>query len=141
MKIKQLSVFLENKAGKLCEITKSLAVEEINLLALNIAETSDYGVLRIITDNTEKTEKILKKNGFIVSITEVIAVAVNHKPGALNSVLEIAEKNNINIEYMYSAYAGKNGCTYMVFKVKNIDGFISVIRECGFRVLNQEDLY
>ena len=104
--IQQLSVFLENKPGTLLEVTKMLAEKEIDLRALSLADTKDFGILRIIADNNETALKALQDAGFIVSITPVIAVAMKDAPGGLSSVVEVL-KNEINIEYLYAFISRK----------------------------------
>ena len=123
MKIKQISLFLENRAGQLLEITNILAENGINMKALNIAETSDYGVLRLIVDDADKTSAVLKDNGMIVITSTVSAVAVPDRMGGLNELLEVISKSDISIEYMYSAFGQKDGVAYMIFKVDDIDKF------------------
>jgi len=109
MKIKQISIFLENKQGRLAAVTKLLAEEGVNIRALSIADTSDFGILRLIVNEPDKAYKVLKEQGFTVSMTEVIGVAMSDEPGGLAGVMEILEKRQVNIEYLYafvgSAYA------------------------------------
>ena len=102
MKVEQISIFLENKAGRLAEVTRILGKGGINIRALSLADTSDFGILRLIVNDHEKAKQILKDNGFTVGRTEVIAVEVEDRPGGLNSILEILFKANINVEYMYA---------------------------------------
>lgn len=140
MSISQISVFLENRAGQLSEIIKLLSDNKIDLKALNIAETADYGILRIICDDSEKTIDLLKSNGFIVTETSVVAAAVPHKSGGLSSLLNIVSEENIDIEYMYSVFGQKDGLAYMIFKVKDVDSFISVLKKYFIKIANSSDL-
>ena len=109
MAITQISVFLENRAGQLSEITKILSDNNIDLKALNIAETADYGILRIISDDCNEAAKLLRNNGFIVTQTPVVAAAVPNKAGGLNELLNIISNEDIDIEYMYSVFGQKDG--------------------------------
>ena len=129
MSITQISIFLENRAGQLSEITKILSENSIDLKALNIAETADYGILRIISDDSDKAAKLLRDNGFIVTETPVAAAAVPNKAGGLNDLLNIISKEEIDIEYMYSVFGQKDGLAYMIFKVKDVEAFISVLEK------------
>ena len=117
MNVTQISVFLENRAGQLSNITKVLSENNIDLRAINIAETQDYGVLRIIPADAQKASAVLLENGFIMAMTPVIAVAVPDRPGGLNSLLDALASENIGIEYMYSVFSSKNGESIMVLQV------------------------
>jgi len=107
MSVKQISVFLENKKGRLAEVTKTLFHEKINIRALSLADTADFGVLRIIVDNPERSLTVLKSHGFVAQVTEVIAVEVEDRPGGLSQILEVLDQDNVNVEYMY-AYVEKS---------------------------------
>ena len=117
MMIQQLSVFLENRAGQLCEVTELLARNHVDMQALNIAETADYGVLRLIVDAPEKAASLLKEEGFIVRETAVVQAPVPDRPGGLNAVLLAIADAEIDIEYMYSVLGQKEGLANMVFRV------------------------
>lgn len=140
MSISQISVFLENRAGQLSEITKLLSDNNIDLKALNIAETADYGIIRLISDDSDEAAKLLRNNGFIVTETPVAAAAVPNKAGGLNELLNIISKENIDIEYMYSVFGQKDGLAYMIFKVKDVDGFTSVLQKNSVVVASGADL-
>ncbi|HAS37598.1 MAG TPA: amino acid-binding protein [Ruminococcaceae bacterium] len=140
MAITQISVFLENRAGQLSEITKILSDNNIDLKALNIAETADYGILRIISDDCNEAAKLLRNNGFIVTETPVVAAAVPNKAGGLNELLNIISNEDIDIEYMYSVFGQKDGLAYMIFKVKDVDIFTSVLKKYFVVVANENDL-
>lgn len=140
MSITQISIFLENRAGQLSEITKILSENSIDLKALNIAETADYGILRIISDDSDKAAKLLRDNGFIVTETPVAAAAVPNKAGGLNDLLNIISKEEIDIEYMYSVFGQKDGLAYMIFKVKDVEAFISVLEKYFVTVADNSDL-
>lgn len=140
MSITQISVFLENRAGQLSEITKLLSDNNIDLKALNIAETADYGIIRLISDDSDEAAKLLRNNGFIVTETSVAAAAVPNKAGGLNELLNIISKEDIDIEYMYSVFGQKDGLAYMIFKVKDVDGFVSVLEKNSVVVADGSDL-
>ncbi|MBE6711998.1 MAG: ACT domain-containing protein [Ruminococcaceae bacterium] len=138
--IHQISVFLENRAGSLSEITRILADSGINLRALSIAETSDYGVLRIIADDTEKATEILLEKGCILSKTPVFVVAVPDEPAGLSKVLELLAEKNVDIEYMYSLFTHQNGKAFMVFRLADEEGFRGVIEDHGLALATPEEV-
>ncbi|NTU54425.1 MAG: ACT domain-containing protein [Chlorobiaceae bacterium] len=114
MIIRQLSVFLENRAGRLTELTGILADNGINISAFSIADTTDFGVLRVITSNPELAEKVLKEQGFAVKITDVIGIIMHNKPGALHHALQILTDNGISIEYMYAFTSAEGQATAVI---------------------------
>ena len=125
MTLQQLSVFLENRAGQLCEVTELLAENHVDMQALNIAETADYGVLRLIVDAPQRAAALLRDNGFILRETTVVQAPVPDRPGGLNFVLRAVA--DADIEYMYSVLGQKNGLAYMVFRVDDPDKLDSVL--------------
>lgn len=131
MALQQISVFLENRAGQLAEITGVLAEKGIDLRALHISETSDYGVLRLIASDSEKAAEVLKADGFLVSLTTVAAVSVPDKPGGLCSLLRLLADNGIDVSYMYSVFGQDNGLAHMVFKVRDIDALEQLLAAHG----------
>ena len=136
----QITVFLENRAGQLAEITGVLAQKGIDLRAINIAETSDYGVLRLIADNPQAAATTLLEQGFILSMTPVVAVSVPDQPGGLAKVLDVLAKENIDVEYMYSVFGQVNGLAHMVFRVADTDKLISVLKDNGLEPISSENL-
>lgn len=140
MTIHQISVFLENRAGQLAEITQILAENGIDMRAISIAETADYGVLRMIVDNSEKTTSILLSKGFILSMTPVLAVAVPDAPGGLAPVLKLLAEGNIDIEYMYSLFTHREGKAYMVFRVSDEEKFVKLLASNGMETVSNEEL-
>lgn len=141
MKVKQISVFLENKSGRLATVTKVLGDNNINIRALSIADTTDFGILRLIVNDPGKAWEILKQNDFTVSETEIIAVQVGDRPGGLAAILQILDKLQINIEYMY-AFVGKSGSdAVVVFRVEDIDRAIVLLQESGVNLLSGKDIY
>ena len=141
MKVKQISVFLENKSGRLAMVTKVLGNNGINIRALSIADTADFGILRLIVDDPDKACQILKANEFTVSETEIIAVQVPDKPGGLGGILETLEECKVNIEYMY-AFVGRSGeNAVVVFRVEDIDRAIKLLQESGIKLMDGKEIY
>ncbi|HXL04154.1 MAG: ACT domain-containing protein [Firmicutes bacterium] len=141
MKAKQLSIFLENKVGRLAEVTDVLGDKDINIRALSLADTSDFGVLRLIVDDPDRAEKALREDGYTVSITEVIAVKVPDKPGGLSRVLKSFADLEVNVEYMY-AFAGKNGDNaVVVFRVDDPERAIPILQQHGVALLTEDEIY
>lgn len=134
MSVNQISIFLENRTGQLAEITGLLAKNNINLRAISIAETTDYGILRVIVDDSSVAAKALFEEGCILSMTPVLAVAVPDKPAGLNELLEIFAKGEIAIDYMYSLLAPNAEQAYMIFRVQE------EAKEKLIVLLNQHDI-
>lgn len=130
MFIKQISIFLENKRGRLAEVTRILGENQIDINALSIADTADFGILRLIVDQPQKAHEILEQNGFAVSINEVIAIEVEHKPGGLSKALAVLNANDIGIEYMYAFVGNSESKNAMVIlRVENVDRAIQVLKD------------
>ena len=125
----QISVFLENRAGQFAEITGILAENQIDLRAISIAETTDYGVLRMIVDNAEKATSILMQHGYLMSMTPVLVIAVPDQPGGVAPVLATLAEGNIDIEYMYSLFTHKEGKSYIVFRVAENEKFVELLKK------------
>ena len=140
MTIHQISVFLENRAGQLAEITKVLADSGIDMRAISIAETADYGVLRLIVDQPQKTTATLLEHGFVLSMTPVTVVAVPDQPGGLAPVLQLVAEGSIDIEYMYSLFTHTEGRAYMVFRVSDDEKFTALLQEHGIAAVSSEEL-
>ena len=128
MTIQQISVFLENRAGQLSEITAILAGEGINMRALHIAETADYGVLRMIVDRPQRAASLLLEHGLILSMTPVLAVVVPDEPGALGKILALLARENIDVEYVYSVFGQVQGQACMIFRVADAVGLASLLQ-------------
>ena len=141
MKVEQISVFLENKTGRLSEVTTILAEAKVNIRALALADTSDFGVLRLIVDNIELANDVLKENGFTVGKTEVLAAEVDDQPGGLNRILDILKDQAINVEYMYAYVSHTGRDAVMIFRFDNIEGAAKVLAENGVTVIDGEKLY
>ena len=139
MAIQQISVFVENQPGKLVEIVKPIADAGLNIRALSIADTKDFGILRMITSDTPKTKEVLS-NDTVVNTTEVIAVKMADRPGALYKVIDILSKAGINIEYMYAFTASDALGAYVVFRVDDVPQAQELIDKNGLKSLNDEDV-
>ena len=135
MKIKQLSIFLENKAGRLAHIINTLGEVNINIRAISLADTSDFGILRLVVDDTQHARQRLKDRGFTVSITEVIAVEVQDKPGELGRILAIVEEAGLNVEYVYGPISNKGDSAILILRFEEIDKAIETMASHGVRVL------
>ena len=140
MNVRQISVFLENREGQLAAITRILADNQIDLRAISIAETSDYGVLRLIVDDAQKATDILLGHGYILSMTPVCVVEVPDAVGGLAPVLELLAQAHIDIEYMYSLFTHKDGKAYMVFRVDDDEQFAAKLAEKGLHLCGKEEL-
>ena len=140
MNILQISVFLENRAGQLAEITRLLAEEGVDIRALSIAETADYGLARMIVSNAHTASDALLHHGDILSMTPVYAVEVPDSPGGLAELLGLLADNNIDVEYMYSLFFHEPGKACMVLRVTNEPMFLSVLGDNRIRGLGREEL-
>ena len=140
MAVNQISVFLENRNGQLAEITGLLAENKINLRAISIAETSDYGVLRLIADDSEKATNVLLANGNIINMNPVTVVSVPDEPAGLSELLKLLSAGNISIEYMYSLFTHQNDKAYMVFRVSDYDNFIELLSKHGLTPVSSAEL-
>ncbi len=139
MVAKQLSIFLENKSGRLTEVTEVLAKENINLSALCIAENADFGILRGIVSEPDKAYKVLKENHFAVNITDVVGISCPNVPGALAKVLEYLSAAGVFIEYMYSF--ANNNIANVIIRPNNMDKCLNVLKEKKVDLLAASDLY
>ena len=140
MAVNQISVFLENRNGQLAEITGLLAENKINLRAISIAETADYGVLRLIADDCEKATSVLLANGNIINMNPVTVVAVPDEPAGLSELLKLLSAGDISIEYMYSLFTHQNDKAYMVFRVTDYDNFIELLSKHGLTPISSAEL-
>ncbi|TFG49155.1 MAG: ACT domain-containing protein [Candidatus Brocadiia bacterium] len=140
MKITQISVFLENRKGRLCEVCTLLGANNINIRALTIAETETFGVLRIVVDKSDEALKILKANNFAANITDVVAVEVSDKPGGLASILKLFADNGVNIEYMYGFVEKFSDKALLVFRFENTDVAQKILSGKGVKVVTEEEI-
>ena len=140
MNIHQISVFLENRTGQLAEITRLLASNGIDIRALSIAETSDYGLARMIVDDSHKASTILLNHGDILSMTPVWAVEVPDRPGGLAEVLGVLAENHVDVEYMYSLFTHREGHAYMVMRISDEPRFLSTLGDRKIHIVSNEEL-
>ena len=140
MSVKQISVFIENKKGKLAEATRYIANHDINLKALSIADTQDFGILRIICEDPDKAITALGDEGYICNVTDVLAVAISDKPGSLAGIREVLAEANVIVEYTYAFLSAKTGA-YMIFRVDDNQTAAAALAGAGIKTANQEDLF
>ena len=140
MNIHQISVFLENRTGQLAEITRLLADNDIDLRAISIAETADYGLARMIVDDSHKASAILLEHGDILSMTPVWAVEVPDRPGGLAEVLAVLAENHVDVEYMYSLFAHQEGKAYMVMRIHDEPRFLSALGDRKIKIMTKAEL-
>ena len=131
MTIRQISVFIENKQGVLVAVASALSNAGVDVRALSLADTQDFGVLRMIVEDTDKAKKALTEAGFVSSITEVLAAEVPDEPGAMSHILEKIAETGLNIEYMYAFVSPKNKKAYIVLRIKDIDGALVTLKDKG----------
>ncbi len=140
MAVKQISAFVENKPGQLAKFTEVLNNHGIDMRALSLAETEDFGIVRIITDDSYKTACVLKDEGYIFSITPVLAVEIPDTPGGLYKVLSVLKEQGINVEYTYAFTARKQDVAYMIFRVTDNDAAAEILRKNGISLLELDDI-
>ena len=140
MNIHQITVFLENRTGQLAEITKLLADEHVDIRAISIAEASDYGLVRMIVDDSHKASAILLQHGDILSMTPVWAVEVPDRPSGLADLLAVLSENHVDVEYMCSLFTNKSGHAYMVLRISDEPRFLSALGEKQIKVMSKDDL-
>ena len=140
MNIHQISVFLENRAGQLAEITRLLAENHIDIRAISIAETADYGLARMIVDDAYKASSILLQHGDILSMTPVWAVEVPDRPAGLAELLAVLSDAHVDVEYMYSLFAHKDGYAYMVLRISDEPRFLSALGEHNIKIMSKDEL-
>ena len=141
MRVEQISVFLENRAGRLAEITRVLGEAGVNIRALSLADTSDFGILRLIVSDNDKAKAALKERGFTVGKTNVVAVEVEDKPGGLNRILELLSNQSINVEYMYAFVQHSGEDAVIIFRFDDIDKAVNLLRENNIKVLEGKTVY
>ena len=141
MLVQQISVFMENKLGRLAEVTKILGENNIDISALSIADTTDFGILRLIVNKPEEAERILRENGFTVRCTDVIAIAISDKPGGLSLALDILDKVSISIEYMYAFVGKAKDEALVILRVESPDKAVETLKKSDIRVLSSNEVY
>ena len=140
MSIKQLTVFVENRQGTMVSITETLSKHNINLRALSIAETEDFGILRLIVNDEETAEKVLRDEGYLIKITEVVGVKIGDAPGKLSAALKVLDENKINIEYLYAFMARTEKHAYVVIRVEDNDAAEAALTNAGFHLVTDADV-
>jgi hypothetical protein len=141
MKLRQLSLFLENQPGHLLAATRLLAHSDVNLETMTLADTEQFGILRMIVNDWQRAKEVLQSEGFIVKVTEVVAVVMEDRPGGLVEVLEIFEGKDLNVEYMYAFTYRQENRPVMVFRFDSPDAAVELLQEKGFRVVGDESLF
>ena len=140
MSIHQISVFLENRTGQLAEITQLLAQNHVDLRAISIAETADYGVARLIVDDCQKASGILLEHGDVLSMTPVWAVEVPDRPAGLAELLTVLAEAHVDVEYMYSLFVHKDGCAYMVLRISDEESFHKALEGTDIKIVGNDVL-
>jgi hypothetical protein len=140
MAIKQLTVFVQNRKGTVVSVTDILSENNINIRALSIAETEDFGILRLIVNDEKTAEKVLTENGYLIKTIDVLGVKIGDEPGKLNSALKVLDEANINIEYMYAFMARTEKHAYVVLRVEENEEAEAVLTNAGFKMINNADI-
>ena len=141
MIVRQLSVFLENKPGRLCAATDALAREGINLSALTLADTSEFGILRLLVDQPDRAKEILTESGVTVRLTDVLAVAMDDAPGGAVGILHLLSEAGLNIEYMYACVGRASGKAIMVIRTDDIESAANILHRGGYGDINPAEVY
>ncbi|MEW6534309.1 MAG: ACT domain-containing protein [Candidatus Auribacterota bacterium] len=141
MKVKQLSIFLENRKGRLLETTRILAENKINIRALSVAETTGFGIVRLIVEETERAYAILHDNKFTLEMTDVIAIEVDDQPGSLTRVLEVISDNGLNLEYTYAFVERNKSKAVIIARIEDTERAIQILQDNGIKTLTQKELY
>lgn len=140
MTIKQISIFIENRKNALSELTNVLATHNINIRALSLADSSDFGIARLIVDNSEQVQAALERSHYIVKVTSVIAIEIPDESGSLNKILKVLADNGRNVEYMYGFTGRKTNSAYMIIRCTDISETEKVLEKAGIRMMNQDEL-
>lgn len=141
MLIEQLSIFVENKHGRLAEITDLLRKNDIDIRAISIADTRDFGIMRLIVNKPEKAEKVFREAGCTVSLTKVIAIGINDIPGGLAGAMDILYASNISVEYMYAFISKTENMAYVILRVEENDEAVKALTKAGVKILSSQDIY
>ena len=140
MTVKQISVFVENKEGKLAEFTEFLAQHQVDMRALSLADTRDFGILRLIVQDPEQTARVLEEAGCVFSTTEVLAVEIPDEPGSFSKVLKILSEEHISVEYTYAFITPKAGSACMIFRVADNEKAAQALQKSGVSLISQQQL-
>jgi len=140
MAIKQLTVFVPNRKGTIVEVTDILAKNNVNIRALSIAETEDFGILRLIVNDEESAEKVLEEQGYLIKIVDVVGVKIGDAPGKLTAALDVLDKADINVEYLYAFMARTEKHAYVVLRVESNETAESALEKAGFHLITEADV-
>ena len=140
MAIKQLTVFVQNKKGTIVSVTDILAKNNINLRALSIADTEEFGILRLIVNDEALAEKVLKENGYLIKTVDVVGVKIGDAPGKLTAALDVLDKADINVEYLYAFMARTEKHAYVVFRVEDNSSAEKELEKAGFKLITEADI-
>jgi hypothetical protein len=140
MKLKQISIFIENRSGRLATITHMLGEAGINIRAMSLADTSDFGIFRVIVNDTEKAIQALKEAGFTISLSDVIAVKIADYPGELGKLLAALDQSDLNVEYMYAFVQKSDEFAVVIFSFEDLDQAIHSIQTSGYTILSNQDV-
>ena len=141
MKVEQISIFLENKSGRLADVTRIVGEGGINIRALTLADTSDFGILRLIVNDSSRAHEILKAAGFTVGMTEVVAIEVPDRPGGLADILDLIGDKDINVEYMYAFVEKSGDDAVVIFRFDEPDKAIAILQRNGVTIMEAEKVY
>ena len=140
MAIKQLTVFIQNKKGTVVSVTDILSKNNINLRALSIAETQDFGILRLIVNDEKAAEAVLTENGYLIKVIDVVGVKIGDEPGKLTAALDVLDKTDINVEYLYAFMARTEKHAYVVLRVEDNAVAEKVLTDAGFKMISEADI-
>jgi len=140
MAIKQLTVFVQNRKGTIVSVTDILAKNHVNIRALSIAETEDFGILRLIVNDGETAEKVLKEQGYLIKVVDVVGVKISDEPGKLTAALDVLDKADINVEYLYAFMTRTEKHAYVVLRVENNEAAESALANAGFKLITEADV-
>ena len=140
MSIKQLTVFVENKQGTLVAVTDTLSKNDINLRALSVAETQDFGMLRLIVNDTATAEKVLAKEGYLIKVNDVVGVKIGDTPGKLSAALKVLDDNKINMDYLYAFMSRTEKHAYVVIRVEDNNAAEKALEDAGFHIITEADV-
>ena len=140
MAIKQLTVFVQNRKGTIVSVTDILAKNDINIRALSIAETEDFGILRLIVNDETKAEKVLEEQGYLIKVVDVVGVKIGDAPGKLTAALDVLDKAGINVEYLYAFMARTEKHAYVVLRVENNDAAEAALTNADFKLITEADV-
>lgn len=140
MAIKQLTIFVQNRKGTVVSVTEALSKNNVNLRALSIAETNDFGILRLIVNDTETAQKVLEEEGYLIKTIDVVGVKISDEPGKLTEALRVLDKADINVEYLYAFMARTEKHAYVVLRVEDNDHAEKELSDAGFKLITQADI-